>query len=213
MGWWTDHVVPRLTDGALSAPEISALRAIVCAPLTGCVLEVGFGSGLNLPHLGPGVTAVDAVEPSDLGWSRSETRRAAARIPVDRIALDGQQIGAPDASYDSALITFSLCTIEDPAKALSEVRRLLRPGGLLAFLEHGLSPEPSVARWQRRLDPLQRNVCGGCHLSRDIPALLTETGFEIRSLEERLLVPGPALSHPWAYGYLGQAVRAGKAPG
>lgn len=212
MGWWTDRVVPRLTDSALSAPEISALRAAVCEPLTGRVLEVGFGSGLNLPHLGAEVSGVDAVEPSDVGWSRSESRRRSSPMPVDRIGLDGQEIDAPDATYDSALVTFSLCTIEDPGQALGEIRRLLRPGGVLAFLEHGLSPEPWVARWQHRLDPLQRRLFGGCHLSRDVPALVTGAGFEIRSIQEKVLLPGPALSHPWAYGFLGLAVRAEQSP-
>ncbi|WP_110241075.1 class I SAM-dependent methyltransferase [Nocardioides gilvus] len=208
MGWWTDHVVPRLTDSALAAPEIGALRRVACAPLTGRLLEVGFGSGLNLPHLGPEVTGVDAVEPSDVGWARSESRRRDFPVPVRRIGLDGQEINAPDATYDSALVTFSLCTIDDPARALTQIHRLLRPGGVLAFLEHGLSPEPGTARWQRRLDPLQRTLCGGCHLSRDIPGLLTGAGFEIHSLEERVLLPGPAFARPWAYGFVGQAVRA-----
>lgn len=205
MGWWTDHVVPRMTDSALSAPEISALRSDVCTPLTGRVLEVGFGSGLNLLHLGPDVSAVDAVEPSDLGWSRSESRRRSSSVPVDRIGLDGQEIDAGGATYDSALVTFSLCTIEDPARALSQVHRLLRPGGVLAFLEHGLSPEPSVARWQHRLDPLQRTLFGGCRLSRDVPALVADAGFEIRSIEERELFPVPALARPWTYGFVGHA--------
>lgn len=205
MGWWTDRVVPHLTDGALSRPEISALRRTACAPLIGRVVEIGFGSGLNLPHLPPGITAVDAVEPSDLAWTRSAVRRQEAHFPVTRVGLDGQAIEAADESYDSALVTFSLCTIGDPARALGEVRRVLRPGGRLAFLEHGLSPTDRVARWQRRLNPLQGTICGGCQLDRDIPALVRDAGFEIVDLEERTLQPGPAFAEPWAYGFLGQA--------
>lgn len=207
VGWWTDRIVPRLTDTALSALEVDELRAVACAPLTGRVLEVGFGSGLNLPHLGPDVSALDAVEPSDLGWARSQSRRDEATVPVQRIGLDGQAIDAPDEAYDSALVTFSLCTIEDPGRALAQIRRLLRPGGRLAFLEHGLSPDPAVARWQHRLDPLERTVCGGCHLSRDVPALVTAAGFEIGSLEQRTLMPGPSVARPWTYGFVGHAVR------
>lgn len=205
MGWWTERMVPRLTDATLSAPEISELRAQVCAPLTGRVVEVGFGSGLNLPHLPAAVTAVDAVEPSDLGWERSADRRRDARLPVVRVGLDGQAMAAPDATYDSALVTFSLCTIPDPALALAEVRRVLRPGGLLAFAEHGLSPDASVARWQRRLDPIERRVAGGCHLTRDIPALVGGAGFDIVTLDQRMLAAGPAVTAPWSYGFVGAA--------
>lgn len=204
-GWWTDHVVPRLADGALSAPHIGRLRARACAPLTGRVLEIGFGSGLNLPHLPEAVTALDAVEPSDVGWARSAARRRTSPLPVTRIGLDGQTVEAPDASYDSALVTFALCTIPDPARALAEVRRLLEPGATLVFLEHGLSPDPSVARWQHRLDPLEGALAGGCQLSRDAPALVRSAGFEVDVLEEGVLMPGPRLMKPWSHGWLGHA--------
>lgn len=204
-GWWTERVVPVLTDATLSNAEVAALRARACAPLTGRVLELGFGSGLNLEHLGAAVTAVDAVEPSDVGWARSGERRRTSRVPVARVGLDGQAVDAPDASYDSALVTFSLCTIPDPALALAEVRRLLEPGGVLAFLEHGLSPEPAVARWQRRLDPLEGALAGGCQLTRDVPALVRGAGLEVEDLEQGVLIPGPRLVKPWAYGYLGHA--------
>ncbi|QIX26706.1 methyltransferase domain-containing protein [Nocardioides sp. JQ2195] len=204
MGWWTDHLVPRLTDVSLSAPEISELRVRVCAGLSGRVLEIGFGSGLNLPHLPGTVDSLDAVEPSDLGWSRSCDRRAGSEVPVERIGLDGQVIDAADASYDAALVTFSLCTIPDVERALSEVRRVLRPGGTLHFLEHGRSPDVGVARWQRRLDPLQGLVCGGCHLTRDIPALVQGAGFTMEEVEERHLIRVPAVGKPWAYGFLGR---------
>ncbi len=201
MGVWTDHVVPRITDASLKGPEIDALRREACAPLTGRVLELGFGSGLNVRWYPPAVTAVAAVEPSDLGWRMSERRRARTTVPVARRGLDGQRLDEPDASYDSVLSTFTLCTIPDPALALAEVRRVLRPGGVLCVVEHGLSPDTGVARWQRRLDPLQRRVAGGCHLSRDVPALVTAAGFEITTLRAEQL-PGPAVSRPWTYGFL-----------
>lgn len=203
--WWTERVVPVMTDAALSPPHIGRLRDRACAPLTGRVVELGFGSGLNLEHLPTAVTALDAVEPSDLAWERSEERRQAAPFDVRRIGLDGQQVDAPDAAYDSALVTFSLCTIPDPTRALAEVRRLLVPGGVLAFLEHGLSPEPSVARWQRRLDPVEGALAGGCQLTRDVPRLLREAGFEVAALEEGVLLPGPRVMRPWAHGFVGRA--------
>ncbi len=118
------------------------------------MLELGFGGGLNLVHLPPEVESVGAVEPSDTGWRLSEKRRARSSVPVERIGLDGQSVAAADASYDHALCTFTLCTIPDALAALAEVRRLVRPGGTFHFLEHGLSTDPSVARWQQPARPL-----------------------------------------------------------
>ena len=206
MGLWTEHVVPRLTDLSLSSDQVSRFRILVCAGLRGRVLEIGFGSGLNLPHLPREVTAVDAVEPNEVAWGRSAARRRAAAVPVRRVGLDGQGLEAADASYDSAVITLSLCTIPDAAAALAEVRRVLRPGGALHFFEHGLAPDPGVVRWQERLDPLQQRLFGGCHLTRDVPALVGGAGLEITELRREYL-PGPRAAHPWTYGYLGRAVR------
>ena len=204
MAWWTEHVVPRVTDLALRGREIGESRARACAGLSGRVLEIGFGGGLNLLHLPTEVNGIGAVEPSDLGWSMSDRRRVRSAVPVDRIGLDGQQIEAPDASYDAALCSFTLCTIPDPLAALAEVRRVVRPGGTLHFLEHGRSPDPGVARWQRRLDPLQQRVAGGCHLTRDAGALVEQAGMRLTSLETGAL---PGFSGPAAltYGYLGVA--------
>jgi SAM-dependent methyltransferase len=127
---------------------------------------------------------------------------------VERVGLDGQRVEADDASYDAVLTTFTLCTIPDAAAALTEVRRVLRPGGMFHFLEHGLAPDAPVAAWQRRLDPLQGLVFAGCHLTRDVPALVVDAGLEITLLEQRYL-PGPGIGRPWTYAYLGRAVRSG----
>jgi SAM-dependent methyltransferase len=151
---------------------------------------------------------VSAVEPSDVGWALSRRRRAGSQVPVERTGLDGQRIEAGDASYDAALSTFTLCTIPDVAAALAEVHRVLRPGGLFHFLEHGLAPDAGVVAWQHRLEPLQRRVFAGCHLTRDVPALVVDAGLEITLLEQRYL-PGPRIGRPWTYGYLGRAVRPG----
>lgn len=211
MGVWNDRVVPRLTDKALSTGDVMELRGQVCVGLTGRVLEIGFGSGLNIPVYPPGVTSVDAVEPADAGWALSERRRARTSVSITRAGLDGQRLDAPDASYDSVLSTFTLCTIPDAAAALREVRRVLRPGGTFHFLEHGLAPDPRVEAWQHRLEPVQRRVFAGCHLSRDMPALVAAAGLEITGVEQRYL-PGPAVARPWTYGYLGRAVRPGDEP-
>jgi ubiquinone/menaquinone biosynthesis C-methylase UbiE len=204
VGWWSEQVVPRVTDLSLRGHEVGDSRARACAGLRGEVLEIGFGSGLNLRHLPPEVVRIAAVEPSDVAWRMSERRRTRSTVPVDRISLDGQAIAVPDASYDAALCTFTLCTIPDPLAALAEVRRVVRPGGALHFLEHGVSSDPGVARWQRRLDPLQQRVAGGCHLTRDPVALLEEAGLRLKSVDRGDL-PGFRGPAALTYGYLGVA--------
>jgi len=207
MGWWNERVVPHLVDAALKGKEIGAYRREVCAPLAGRVLELGFGGGLNVRWYPEAVREVHAVEPSDRGWELSARRRARSAVPVLRSGLDGEDLAEADATFDAVLCTFTLCTIPDPERAMREVRRVLRPGGTFAFLEHGLSPDPGVARWQRRLDPVQRRVAGGCRLSRDVPALVEGAGLHLAELEAAYL-PGPGLTRPWLYGYRGLAVRA-----
>jgi SAM-dependent methyltransferase len=205
MGLWDERVVPVMVDKACGTGPIHKERQLACAPLSGRVLEVGFGSGHNITHYPAAVTSVAAVEPSDRGWNLSLARRQQTALPIDRTGLDGQDLTEDDASCDSALVTFSLCTIPDPVRALKETARVLRPGGVLAFLEHGLAPDASVARWQRRLDPVERRVAGGCELSRDIPALVRAAGFKIIELDQKYL-PGPGFARPWMHGYRGLAV-------
>ncbi|MGA8246491.1 MAG: class I SAM-dependent methyltransferase [Nocardioides sp.] len=204
MAWWTEQVVPRVTDLSLRGHAVGDSRARACAGLSGRVLELGFGSGLNLLHLPLEVSLVGAVEPSDTGWRLSERRRIRTPIPVERVGLDGQSVAAEDASYDSALCTFTLCTIPDPLAALAEVRRLVRPGGTFHFLEHGLATDPKTVRWQHRLDRWQQRVAGGCHLTRDAGALVEAAGMQLESLETGAL-PGFSGPQALAFGYLGVA--------
>jgi len=201
MGWWEDHVVPRVVDVALGNAEVHELRARVCAGLKGRVLEVGFGSGLNIRHYPPDVESVTAVEPSEVAWRKAGPRLRDTPVDVRREGLDGQRLTQPDASHDSVLSTFTLCTIPDVDAALSEIRRVLRPGGRLDFVEHGLSPDPRTAGWQHRLTGVQRRVAGGCHLNRPIDELLRRNGFEIEHLETFYAL-GPK---PFGYLYLGWA--------
>lgn len=201
MGWWGDQVVPRMVDVFLGHAEIGKLRARACAGLHGQVLEVGFGSGLNLPHYPPEVTGVAAVEPSDLAWRKAGPRIDAAGIDVRREGLDGQRLALPDVSQDGALSTFTMCTIPDLDAALAEIRRVLRPGGRLHFAEHGLSPDAGVAAWQHRLQPLQGRLCGGCHLDRPIAEHVERAGFRLGHLDT-FYAPGP---RPLGYLYLGWA--------
>jgi SAM-dependent methyltransferase len=177
-------------NAVCGANSLHPLRKRVCAGLAGSVVEIGFGSGLNVPFYPAAVSAVAAVEPSDLGVKLASARLAASRVPVTRSGLDGQSLPFGDDSFDAALSTWTLCTVPDTAAALSELRRVLRPGGRLHFLEHGLAPDEPVRRWQRRLDPVQRRIAGGCHFTRPIVDLLTGAGFVISELDV-FYEPGP----------------------
>ena len=206
MALWSDRILPHLVNKSLSTGDVMKERERVCAPLSGRVIELGFGSGLNIEKYPEAVESVAAVEPSDVAWKMSAERRSGSRTPITRSGLDGQSLDEPDGSFDAALSTFTLCTIPDAVQALREVRRVLKPGGSFHFLEHGQAPTDGVQAWQRRLEPLQKAVAGGCHLSRDIAALVGAAGFEITALEQHYL-PGPKVARPWVYVNNGTAVR------
>jgi SAM-dependent methyltransferase len=183
MGLYGEHVLPRIINVACGLKSVDPLRRRVCEGLEGDVVEIGFGSGLNIPFYPPTVTRVAAVEPADVGWKLAEKRLRATPVPVQRSGLDGQSLPFADNSYDAALSTWTLCTIPDVAAALSEVRRVLKPGGTLRFVEHGLAPDEGVRRWQHRLEPTQKRLFGGCHLTRPVVDLLTAAGFTITELD------------------------------
>ncbi|PFX05598.1 Ubiquinone/menaquinone biosynthesis C-methyltransferase UbiE [Nocardia farcinica] len=183
MGWYGDHVVPRMVNCACGMRVNEPYRARVCAGLRGRAVEIGFGSGLNVPFYPDTVASVTAVEPADLGWRLAAPRVARARVPIERAGLDGSALPFPDNSFDSALSTWTMCTIPDVAGALAELRRVLVPGGTLHFVEHGLAPDPTVRVWQHRLNPVQKTIAGGCHLDRDIAALVRDSGLRIQELE------------------------------
>jgi ubiquinone/menaquinone biosynthesis C-methylase UbiE len=204
MAFWTERILPRLVDRALQMPEINARRAEVCQGLHGRVLEIGFGSGLNLRYLPSELDRVLAVEPSELAWQLAQPRVAARSVPVERIGLDGEQVNLPEGSVDGVLSTFTLCTIPDVQSALAEVRRVLKPGGALHFLEHGRSPDPAVLRWQHRLHPVHSRLVGGCNLDRPIDELITSAGLEIVEIELGY-GQGP---RPFSFLYRGRARRA-----
>jgi len=195
--------LPRLVDRVLDTPEVNARRALVCAGLRGRVLEVGFGTGLNVAHYPEPVTEVLAVEPSDLAWRIAQPRIAVSGRTVERAGLTGEQLALADESVDAVLSTYTLCSIPDVATALGEIRRVLKPGGALHFLEHGLAPQPDVQKWQLRLQPLQSRLAGGCHPARPIDVLIKNSGLRIANLDLRFGT-GPR----WvSYLYRGRAVR------
>jgi ubiquinone/menaquinone biosynthesis C-methylase UbiE len=199
VGVYREHVVPRLVDLACGVADFDRWRARVAQGLKGTVVEIGFGSGHNVPHYPSEVEMVLAVEPARLARRLAADRVEASAVPVEHVGLDGQDIPLDDGSCDAALFTFTLCTVPDPTKALAEIHRVLRPGGTVHFLEHGLSPDPDVARWQHRLDPVQKRLADGCHLTRDAPTLVEAAGFAMESSEQRY-GRGPK---PWTWLSLG----------
>jgi ubiquinone/menaquinone biosynthesis C-methylase UbiE len=205
MSWYDEHVLPRVINTLLSNRRALEIRRRVSAGLTGDVLEIGFGSGLNLPYLPPAVTSMKAVDPSGSAVRLASARIDACPVPVEIVGLDGQQLPLPDASVDAVLSTWTLCTIPDAVGAVREVRRVLRPGGALHFVEHGLADSPGVQRWQHRLDPLQQRIAGGCHLDRDISEILTDGGLTIRQLDRYF---GAGMPKPLGALYEGIAVAA-----
>ena len=205
MGIYREHVLPRLVDRACGTGELRRWRKQVTAGLSGTVVEIGFGSGLNVPAYPPEVHLVYAVEPALTARRLAQDRIAASHVRVEHVALRGESIPLDDDSCDGALSTFTLCTIPAVEEALAEVRRVLRPGGRFHYLEHGLSPDASVATWQRRLEPVQKRLADGCHLTRDATDLVRSAGFEIERVESRY-AKGPK---PWTWLTEGVAVKPG----
>jgi ubiquinone/menaquinone biosynthesis C-methylase UbiE len=204
MGIYADQVLPRLIDKLCGAKDMVVLRERAVEGLHGEVLEIGFGSGLNIPVYPPEVARVRAVDPAVLGRKLAAKRIAATNVPIDFVGLDGQQIALPDASCDTALSTYTLCTIPDPTRALAEVFRILKPGGSFHFVEHGLAPDADIVRKQRRFEPINKRFAGGCHLTREHWSLLENAGFV---LDRRTAEYGKG-PKAFAFHYIGTARKA-----
>jgi ubiquinone/menaquinone biosynthesis C-methylase UbiE len=202
MGFYAKHVLPHIIDLAMRNKEAARLRKAWVPQARGEVLEIGIGSGLNLPLYSSEVRRVYGVDPS-LELQQMARRRAAAGSPKVEFLLQSAEKPLPlwDASIDTVVMTWTLCSIPDPQKALEQMRRVLKPAGRLIFLEHGRSPDSGVAAWQDRLTPLWRRISGGCHLNRKIDELLIAAGFQIAELKTFYL-PGP---RPATYTYQGIA--------
>jgi len=201
--WYERNILPFMIDLGCGVKPVRRQRAKVVPRAQGRVLEVGIGSGLNAPYYDRSrVNAIVGLDPSGAMRQRAERRVREAGLQVEFIGLSAETIPQPDASFDSVLITYTLCSIPDPLVALAEMRRVLKPEGRLIFCEHGRAPDASVRRWQDRLTPLWRRIGGGCHLNRDIPALLAAGGFDCADLETMYL---PGL-RPLTFNFWGEAI-------
>lgn len=205
MGFYGERVFPRVMNVLMNTKETRRIRGRVCAPLNGEVVEVGFGTGHNLPFLPATVTRLRAVDPLTKGRELARDRIRSAPCPVEFVGLDGQLLPLADESADAVLSTWTLCSIEDPVLAIREIRRVLRPTGTFHFVEHGLAPEEGVQKWQHRCNGINRRIACGCNITRDIPALITEGGLAVGQLET-YYVKGDPKALGWTFE--GQATRA-----
>lgn len=201
LGLYRQYVLPHLVEWVLGSEGWDRWRERTVEGLSGHVVEIGFGSGLNVPHYPPEVTRVYAVEPALRARRLAEGRVADSHAEVVHVGLDGAVLPLEDDCCDGALSTFTLCTIPDVESALAELRRVLRPGGVFHFLEHGAAPGTGMARLQRTLEPAQKLFADGCHLTRDPVALVQQAGWEIKDVESRY-VGGRS---PWNYLSVGVA--------
>jgi ubiquinone/menaquinone biosynthesis C-methylase UbiE len=201
MGFYERWIVPRLLDLAMRNRVLDHHRHQTVASARGLVLEVGVGSGLNLPLYGPAVTRVVAIDPSPELLRLASRRTADVVIPVSLLRASAEHLPLADAVFDTIVMTWTFCSIPNPIAALTEMRRVLKPGGQLLFVEHGLSPEIRVARWQHRLTPCWKRISGGCHLDRKTDDLIRIAGFQIDAIEMAYM-QGPK---PWTFMYQGSA--------
>jgi ubiquinone/menaquinone biosynthesis C-methylase UbiE len=197
MSFYQRYIIPRLTHLAMRQKQLLPFRQRLVGAAEGRVLEIGIGSGLNLPLYGGAVTSVIGLEPSPELLRMARERVSAAPTPVTLLEASAETIPLDGASIDTVVTTWALCTIPDAARALAEIRRVLKPAGALLFVEHGRAPEPGVARWQDRLDPLWSRIAGGCHINRKMDDLISGNGFRIEAIDNARL-PGPR-THNFLY--------------
>jgi len=195
MGIYDRYVLPRLVTCCCGTKPVLKQRAKVVPKVHGRVLEIGMGAGHNLPYYDFNqVDHVVGLDPCETSWKLAQPRVRSVPFDVEFMAGSAEEIPLDDASVDSVLLTFSLCTIPNPARALSEAKRVLKVGGELVFCEHGKAPDPEVAKWQDRVNPVWKRLFGGCHLNRDIPGLIEESGFSVTEMEKMYLPNTPRIA-------------------
>lgn len=203
--WYDRHVLPYVLDIACGLKPVSEQRRKVVPLAQGRVLEIGIGTGLNLAYYDKSkVRTIVGLDPAMEMHRLARKRMKKAGLAVELSGLSAEKIPFESGAFDTVLVTYALCSIPDPVAALKEMRRMLAPGAKLIFCEHGLAPDPSVRRWQERLNPLWSKLGGGCRLNRDVPALLRQAGLRSADMQSMYL-PGP---RPLAYNYWGTAVAA-----
>lgn len=206
MGLYSRHIFPRLMDWVMSGQAFQHLRAELLKDASGEVLEIGFGTGLNLPHYPPNISRLSAVDPADLLPDRVRERIATVSFSVQTSHMPAETLPYPDRQFDTIVSTWTLCTIHDPGQALREINRVLKPEGTFLFLEHGRSDDRTIAAWQDRLNPIQNVLGCGCNLNRQIDQLIAQAGLRIADLDRFLLPSVPRLGGEI---YRGAATRLG----
>lgn len=209
MSYYEDRILPHIIDKACSMGQIMKLRSQIVPLARGTVLEVGMGSAINLQYYNSRkVDLVYGLEPSEGMRRKAQTNLSRSPVKVEWLDLPGEKIPLADNSVDTILLTFTLCTIPDWETALQQMKRVLKPGGELLFLEHGESPDEGTRKWQHRITPGWKKLAGGCHLNRHIADLLAHAGFRILELENLYVPKAPRIA---GYIYKGRAVKAGDA--
>ena len=195
MGFYENKILPRVLDAACSTPSILKQREKVVPMASGRVLEIGLGAGHNLPYYHASqVESVVGIDPCATSWKLAQPRAASLGVPLEFIEGSAEEMPLPDATFDSVLMTYSLCTIPDAHKALAEIRRVLKPEGRLLFCEHGVAPDPGVSKWQARINPLWRRLMGGCNLNRPIVDWIEQAGFSVTTLDQMYLPGTPRIA-------------------
>lgn len=187
------YVLPKLIDAACSQPPMTELRERYVSEALGDVCEIGIGSGLNLKHYKPGVRSVTGIDPAAELTEKARERAERVDFDVEVLGISGESLPAENDVFDTVVCTWTLCSIPNPYRAVAEMRRVLKPGGRLIFVEHGRSDEANIARWQRRIEPVWKKIGGGCHLTRRSDDLLVDGGFKLLSFESGY-APGPKIA-------------------
>lgn len=205
MGFYSRVIFPRLVEFVMRGVHLTELRKALLVGASGEVLEIGFGSGLNLPHYPPGVRKLTTIDANPGMSPLAQKRIASSSIKVDQQVLDAERLPFAQRSFDTIVSTWTLCSIADIDQALREIHRVLKPEGRFLFIEHGLSAEPAIQKWQHRLTPLQKKMADGCHLDRDIAAIIARNGFKITELNRFYMKGAPRIA---GFTYQGAALKS-----